>query len=255
MTVLDEILAAKFAGTGLEFGALHNPIKINNNRNNIIYADRLSRHDAIKNFPELETLSEEIVEPDVLVDLDQSNLSFIKEKKIDFIIANHVIEHLVNPIRFLKNMSLNLPSGGRILLTVPNKDFTHDVNRDLTRFRSLLIKYFLSTKRLSDERITDYLKNKSLVNEVPAGTKTFFEENGLPLSYYENNEIPEDKGLRQKLFDYHRSRSIHVHVWNRESFDFFLRKTIRIFKLKFDIEHYLSSEYSHGEMIYVLKKR
>jgi SAM-dependent methyltransferase len=253
MQQLQEILDATFKGNGLEFGALHNPVKINND-SKIIYADRLSRADAIKNFPELESHGNNIVESDVLIDLDKNDLSIIKERNIDFIIANHVIEHVVNPIMFLKNMTRNLSKGGRMLLTVPNKDFTHDKNRELTRFRSLFIKFLLRTSDLSDERIEDYLTNKLPVENVPEGTKKFFEENGLPLSYYENNAIPKNENLREKLFEYHRSRSIHVHVWNRESFDFFLRKTIKLLKLNINIEHYLPSEYSHGEMIYILKK-
>ncbi|MFT5655855.1 MAG: hypothetical protein ACI9XU_001580, partial [Arenicella sp.] len=60
MKQLQAILDATFKGNGLEFGALHNPVKINND-SKIIYADRLSRADAIKNFPELVSHGDNIV--------------------------------------------------------------------------------------------------------------------------------------------------------------------------------------------------
>ncbi|NND81718.1 MAG: methyltransferase domain-containing protein [Gammaproteobacteria bacterium] len=241
-------------GTGVELGALHNPVPLDPNKATVVYADRLCKADAIAAFPELESAAELIVESDLLVDLDNDDLSFISERGMDFVIANHVIEHVVNPIRFLKKVSDNLPVGGRFFLTVPNKEFTHDKNRKLTRYRHLWLEYYLNTKRLSNTHIKDYLRNKSEVEQVHPKTAEYFKQNNLPLSYYDGNRIPLNPISRSRLYQYHRGRSIHVHVWNRESFDFFLRRTIDLFKLKFEIEEYLSAETSAGEMIYLLKK-
>lgn len=247
-------LINKLVGKGVELGALHNPVEINSEHATVIYADKLKRMDAIKAFPELEDVANKIVETDIIVDLDRDSLSFIKGKHLDFVIANHVIEHLVNPIRFLKVINDNLKEGGLLLLTVPNKDYTLDVNRQLTRFRHLVIEYLLMTKHLSNKHITDYLKNKLPVENVHPRIKEFFEQNGLPLSYYDGNKIPLNPISRNKLYQYHRDRSIHVHVWNRHSFDVFLNKTIKLFKLNLQVENYLPSEISQGEMIYLLKK-
>jgi len=107
---------------------------------------------------------------------------------------------------------------------------------------------------LSNKHITDYLKNKLPVENIHPRIKEFFEQNGLPLSYYDGNKIPLNPISRNKLYQYHRDRSIHVHVWNRHSFDVFLNKTIKLFKLNLQVENYLPSEISQGEMIYLLKK-
>ncbi len=250
----NELALKKLKGRGVEFGALHNPVQIDTKKASVVYADKLNKQDAIAAFPEIEDVANDIVETDLIVDLDRDSLAFIREKDVDFVIANHVIEHLVNPISFLKRISDNLKPGGALFLTVPNKDHTHDKNRKLTRYRSLISKYYLRTKRLSNERIRDYLKFKSPVTEIHPRTVEYFENNGLPLSYYDGNKIPLNPIARSKLYDYHRQRSIHVHVWNRETFDFFLRRTIDLFKLKFEIEEALPSDVSPGEMIYLLRK-
>ncbi|MEO0369575.1 MAG: hypothetical protein AAF197_12470, partial [Pseudomonadota bacterium] len=80
-----------------------------------------------------------------------------------------------------------------------------------------------------------------------------FEANGLPLSYYEGNQIPWNPILKNRLYEYHRMRSIHVHVWNHDSFNHFLRMSNSHFKLGFDISDRSSAE-SPGEAIYVLQK-
>jgi SAM-dependent methyltransferase len=193
------------------------------------------------------------VESDLLIDIDSDDLSFIKSKKLDFVIANHVIEHVVNPIRFLKKISDNLDKGGLIFLTVPNMEYTHDINRAFTRYSHLRAEFYLNTKRLSNRHIKDYLKNKLPVENIHPRTKEYFLNNNLPLSYYDGNTLPLNPFTRMRLYSYHRNRSIHVHVWSRASFDFFLRRSIDLFKLNFTIKHSLPTESSPGEMIYLLE--
>ncbi len=255
MMTKDELAFTRLSGRGVEFGALHNPVKLDPSKTTVIYADKLKRAEAIAAFPEIEDVAEGIVESDIRVDLDRDSLEFIGEQQLDFVVANHVIEHLVNPIRFLKLLSNNLKSGGLVFLTVPNMRFTHDQNRKLTRYRTLVAKYYLGTKHLSNERIRDYLKYKLPVTNIHPRTVEFFEQNNLPLSYYDGNQIPLNPFSRHRLFGYHRSRSIHVHVWDRETFNFFLNRTIDLFKLQFSVDYYAPAEVSEGEMIYLLKRK
>ena len=250
----DELAIKFLSGNGIEFGALHNPVPLDHAKAKVKYADKLYKEQAIEAFPELEDVALNIVETDFIVDLDRDQLTLIQNQNFDFVIANHVIEHLVNPIYFLKRISDNLKKDGLFLLTVPNMEFTHDSNRRLTRYKEVLLKYYLNVKTLSNSRIRDYLKHKHEVENVHPKTREYFIKHKLPLSYYEGNKIPLNPISRHKLFNYHRGRSIHVHVWNRESFDFFLRRTIDILKLDFAIEHYASAGDSHGEMVYLLKK-
>lgn len=254
MNIKEKIVDEELAGLGIEFGALHNPVPYNASTSKILYADRLTREDAINNFPELEDTASKIIETDIIFDLDRDSMSVLKGKNPDFIVANHVIEHLVNPIRFLKEVSDLLPDNGKMLLTVPDKNFTHDINRNLTRYRHLVFEYLVGTRRLANHHIRDYLKNKLPVDNVHPKTVEYFNKNGLPLSYYSGNKIPLNIVSRRKLYNYHRQRSIHVHVWDRDSFTHFIRLANRHFKLGFDVSD-RSSDESPGEAIYLLQKR
>ena len=67
-------------------------------------------------------------------------------------------------------------------------------------------------------------------------------------------KLPLNPFKRQRLFNWHRERSIHVHVWNRESFDGFLNWIIAKLELGLEIKPTHSPVDVEGEMIYVLNK-
>ena len=61
--------------------------------------------------------------------------TFVPQAKVyDAVIMRHVLEHIRDPIQVLKNLSVGLVSGGRIIIEVPNLDglarkiFRHDWN-------------------------------------------------------------------------------------------------------------------------------
>ena len=58
---------------------------------------------------------------------DAATLEGINGSKYDFIIANHLIEHLENPIAFLIAVSSALNSGGCAMLAAPDKRYSFDV--------------------------------------------------------------------------------------------------------------------------------
>lgn len=254
MELKNKIAFQHLVGKGIELGPLNNPLPVDAQQATVKYADRLSKADALELFPELIDIKDSLVDPDLLIDFDTDNLTSVKEQSFDFVIANHVIEHLVNPIQFLKNISENLRSGGQFFLTVPDKDFTFDNARKLTTKQHLWREYNDGVNTLSNSHIKEFLKNKEAVNEIHPEVKRYFEENGLPLSYYNGNRIPLNPIKRKRLFDFHRSRSIHVHVWNKQSFDDFFNEVNEREKLGFVIVPTHDTETVQGEMIYLLSR-
>jgi len=250
-----QIAVAHLVGNGLELGPLNNPLPVDEKKASVEYADRLSKTDALRLFPELIDIKDSLVDPDILMDFDTDTLSEIKQRGFDFVIANHVIEHLVNPIQFLKNVSDNLPSGSLFFLTVPDKDFTFDKARALTTNEHLWREYKKGVTNLSNAHIKEFLVNKEVVTEIHPEVKRYFVENGLPLSYYRGNRIPLNPIKRKRLFDFHRSRSIHVHVWNHRSFDNFFNEVNDRENLGFNIIKTHEQDQVHGEMIYLLRRQ
>ncbi len=254
MDLKSSIAINRLVGKGIELGPLNNPLPVDADKASVKYADRLSKADALILFPELIDIKDSLVDPDLLIDFDTDSLVSIKEHNFDFVIANHVIEHLVNPIQFLKNVSDNLRSGGLFFLTVPDKDFTFDKARELTSNEHLWQEYKAGTNKLSNAHIKEFLLNKEVVNEIHPEVKRYFIENGLPLSYYNGNRIPFNPIKRKRLFDFHRSRSIHVHVWNKQTFDDFLTDVNRKEQLGFKVLPTHDTDKIQGEMIYLLCK-
>lgn len=89
----------QLSGEGVEFGALHNPLPVDPDKAHVLYVDRLSREQALEVFPELGEVGDLFKDPDLIVDFNTDDLSSLAKYEFDFYIANHFIEHLVNPIR------------------------------------------------------------------------------------------------------------------------------------------------------------
>ena len=255
MTIKENLALVHLKGRGIEFGPLNNPLPVDGSRAKTLFADRLSKSQALNLFPELREIADSIVEPDIIVDFNNAeSLGSLASEDFDFLIANHFIEHLVNPIQFLEGCSQILPLGGMLFLTVPDKDKTFDRHRKLTTNTHLWRDYRRGESTISKAHLKDFLRNKEVVDTPHPEVVKYFMNNGLSLGYYNGNRLPLNPVKRKRLFDFHRERSIHVHVWNRQSFDEFLDWINSKLNLGFRIIRTHSPEDVIGEMIYLLRK-
>ena len=85
-------------------------------------------------YPELDIY--DLVAPDIID--DGETLATVAANSMDFVIANHMIEHCEDPIGTLKNMLRVLKPGGVIYMAVPDCRFTFDRNRERTSLVHLL---------------------------------------------------------------------------------------------------------------------
>jgi SAM-dependent methyltransferase len=227
--VLHELALRHLRGKGLEFGALHSPVPDGPDYE-IIYADRMSRADSIALYDELAPFAPMMVEVDHIVDLDRDDLGVLAEHDFDFFVAAGVIEHLVNPLRFLENLHRVMKPGARFLLSAPDRDFTWDCRRELTSNEHLYDEYERNVEDLSDEHVVEYLWHVSPIR------------------------LPAEEPGRSELIEFHRERSIHVHVWDEASFDDFLRFANERLGLTFEVVERASSRRGIGNVVYVLRK-
>lgn len=241
-------------GRGIEFGALHKPLDVDATSTRMHYADRLERDAALTLFPELEEFAADFVTPDVILDFNGGDYEQLREYAFDFFVANHFIEHLVNPIQFLVGLNQVMKSEALLFLTVPDKDFTFDSARDLTTNEHLWREYERGERHLSNAHIREFLKNKAPVTVVHPAIQSYFRQHGLPLSYYKGNRLPLNPVKRRRLYEFHRERSIHVHVWNRRTFDEFLHWINGELDLGFEIRYLEDDDADREEMIYLLRK-
>lgn len=216
-------------GEGVEIGALQEPLDLNHlNVSQIFYVDRLSNDDLRTHYPEMNGL------PLVHVDIvdDGSTLASLPDNSLDFIIANHVFEHLDNPIRALKNWYNHLRPNGILFLAVPDKRFTFDKERSLTS-----LQHFLDDYNASDD---DRLKRDHS-------------------HFVETAEIIEKRtgaDAEERVADLiARHYSIHYHTWDFLGFRAFIRHICTEIDIPFTIVDYSHVLPGKEEFIFILGKQ
>jgi SAM-dependent methyltransferase len=196
---------ARLRGRGLEVGAMHNPTIVHAGCV-VEYFDVVTREEAIKLFPEVPAESFRI-DPEYIGDVDQAGLSIIADGEFDFVILNHVIEHVANPIRLVGELFRVVKRGGHVVLACPDKRHTFDKDRELTTFEHLLGEYVNGTSEVSDEHYLDFLR--SVHPRVMA--------------------LPADQ-VRMHVESVRRRRE-HAHVWDSASFRDFLDRTLALLRV------------------------
>lgn len=117
--------AALLTGEGLEIGALNDPLPLPRAAR-VLYSDWLP--------PEQLRAGSRV--PDILS--DSESFPSVADGAFDFVVANHVLEHLTDPIAALIEWHRILRRGGLLMLALPDKRFTFDAHRERTSLEHLL---------------------------------------------------------------------------------------------------------------------
>jgi SAM-dependent methyltransferase len=98
------------------------------------YVDRLPVDEQRRQYPEL--ADRPLAPVDVLG--NAQDLSGFGDASLDFVIANHLLEHLEDPIAGLLEFQRVLKPGGVVYLALPDQRLTFDRNRELTSVEHLV---------------------------------------------------------------------------------------------------------------------
>lgn len=128
------LAAQYFRGEGIEIGALSHPMRLPEGCS-VKYVDAFTSEELRTQYP-VELQGYQIVDVDIVTDAHL--LSGIADGSLDFVIANHVLEHLEDPLLALRNMLRVLRSGGVLFLALPDKRHTFDKDRPCTTFEHIL---------------------------------------------------------------------------------------------------------------------
>lgn len=144
---LRSLFAMKLTGAGIEIGALHHPLPVPPDVV-VRYVDLRTREENIARYPEVP--AGDIVETDFVC--DGETLSAVADESQDFVIANHMLEHCVNPLMALENFLRVLKPEGRLFLSLPDKRFTFDFRRAVTPWEHVLHDYQIK-RRVEDRSV------------------------------------------------------------------------------------------------------
>lgn len=175
-----ERFAATLRGKGLEIGALDRPTPVSPDAH-VAYADILSAEEIAARFPSA---------PRPTFHTNGERLAEIGSGSFDFVIANHVLEHLTDPLGALREWHRVLVPRGRLLLTLPDKRYTFDRRRKRTALRHLVD----DSRSIEPPAIRDrehLLEWATFVEGLPPGSPewTRFVETQLAGSFTVHNHV------------------------------------------------------------------
>jgi len=124
---------------------------------------------------------------------EANELENVKNNSYDFLLSCHSLEHVANPLKALKRWNEVLKVHAKIVLVLPDKDYTFDVRRPYTSFDHLL---------------------KDYENQITENDSTHFDE---VIKLHEsardpNPQTPQEFVARVK--NNYAIRSVHHHVFS-----------------------------------------
>ena len=106
-----QLAAECLRGGGVEIGALHQPMPLPPGAG-VTYVDRMTVEELRAHYPELAEL--ELTPVDVVDDGER--LATFEDESVDFVVANHFLEHCENPIGTIETHLRKLRPGGVAVL-------------------------------------------------------------------------------------------------------------------------------------------
>ena len=214
-------------GSGIEIGALDSPCPVPRGCH-VTYCDVHPVEEIRALFPELSKLR--LQDPDVLVDLNGRGLVEFQDDSLSFVILNHVIEHVANPLRVMGELCRVLRPGGHLVIAIPDERFTFDRGRRKTSFEHLLHELETGVTEVSLDHFDDLiaLRSPEIVRAGPAAVAARAEE------------------LRR--------RAEHAHVWDGATFRDFLVRALSHFGVTARFVAEFPAEETRHEYFTVLEK-
>lgn len=140
---------------GLEIGPLACPV-VRKSEGDVIYVDHANKADLASKYIDGGT-----VDVDALVDVDaiwgeQSLSECLGGRRVDYVIASHVAEHVPDLVTWLMEIQDVLRPDGKLRLVLPDKRFSFDYLREETRIADLLAAYLLRARRPQVRDVLDF---------------------------------------------------------------------------------------------------
>lgn len=142
---------------GLEIGALCRPFlkREDGDVTYVDHADTATLREKYRNDPD--------VQLNKLVDVDAvwgaNTLVEAIGRKVDYVVASHVVEHVPDLIGWLQELQSVLNDGGEVRLVVPDKRFTFDYLRHETHLAEVVYATLLKTRTPLAHLVLDYVVN------------------------------------------------------------------------------------------------
>ena len=216
-------VAVWLRGDGIEIGALHRPLVAPPGAR-VTYVDRLPDAELRAHYPELNGMP---FAPVTALGTAE-DLSAFADSSLDFVIANHLLEHLPDPIAGLMEFHRVLRPDGALYMALPDSRVTFDSTRELTSPEHIIEEHRHGTGSNRAAHYRDWVVNaEKRVDDADARIAELME------------------------MDY----SIHFHCWRADTFIEFLLAAEKEAGIDFEIAAFAPPEHpADDEFILLLLK-
>lgn len=154
---------------GIEIGALASPL-VRRHEGAVIYVDYLDTATLREKYRD-----DPNVDENAIVDVDavwgiKSLSEAIDHRKVDYVLASHVVEHVPDLITWLSQLTQVLRPDGEIRLLIPDRRFTFDYLRQPTRLCDVLPAYLTCSVTPTASSVIDFMLNATHIDCVEAWT-------------------------------------------------------------------------------------
>jgi hypothetical protein len=199
---------------GLEIGPLTKPIVEKEKfTDRILYVDHVPTAELKEIFRDEPLVDEESIVDVDLVWRQRSLLEINQNRRVDYVVASHVIEHVPDMIGWLQELAEVLVDGGILSLAIPDKRYTFDIARDLTSPGELIQRHLLQEKIPQPGQVFDHFALASHVDPIKAwrgslDSKTYGRMYSLEHAYRKAREVSMEEVYQD----------VHVSVFTPERF-------------------------------------
>ncbi len=134
-TIRADVALHFLRGEGIEIGALGFPLPLPRYAR-VRYVDYLGETGLRETYSSVLREGPALVVPDIID--DGARLASFPDASLDFVVANHMLEHVEDPIAALEHQLRVLKPGGILYLALPDARYTFDASRERTTVEHLL---------------------------------------------------------------------------------------------------------------------
>jgi predicted SAM-dependent methyltransferase len=204
--------------TTLEIGPLYRPFVLRS-EGDVIYVDHADTETLRRKYAD-----DPLFDVSDIVDVDavwgeQTLAECLGNRRVDYVIASHVIEHVPDMVTWLQELRSVLRDGGEIRLVIPDKRFTFDYTRRLTVFSDVLDAHLRKARRPLSLYIIDHILNVRRV-DTGAAWRSHLDEESLPRLHSYDMAI----GVARDALETEHYHDVHCWVFTPRTFARLMRE-------------------------------
>jgi SAM-dependent methyltransferase len=230
----------------LELGALDNPTYVRAECD-IRYLDYASRDELARKGERNPRYAY-----DKLVDVDYvcpgPTYADIIDKRFDLIIANHVIEHIPDIIRWFNQLYAITAPEGHLFLSIPDKRYTFDIARPLTTFVDILRCYDERVTKPTYYHILEHLYFHKAINAKEAW------DNDMGDKLAKQRFTPKEAVAHARKHADAPYADVHCHVFTRDSFAEMMSVLLELEYVQYQLQELSDTKYLSNEFHALLAK-